>query len=215
MLHLQLATDSGRDWAQEQVTNLHYLHKPVDTRCSVLAYLVMLEDRRVGCLIFGRPESTRCYQDGLTYGSLKDVQAGRAQFSRWEILNLARVWLDPSIQKSGADYVPNAATQAIGMALKSVVSDYLTRFVPIKLDEPWRIRQVISYCDTRVHSGSIYRAAGFWLARTNEDGIQTWVRPVRGLQGHERKCIEKLIEQSPRSRAYRSQVDVEQFAMEL
>ena len=133
MLYLQLATDSDRDWAQEQVTNLHYLHKPVDTRCSVLAYLVMLEDRRVGCLIFGRPESTRCYQDGLTYGSLADVHIGRAQYSRWEILNLARIWLDPSIQKSGADYVPNAATQAIGMALKRVVSDYLTRFVPIKI----------------------------------------------------------------------------------
>jgi hypothetical protein len=89
------------------VTHAHYLHRPVDPRTRPLAYLGYLGGERVGCLIFGRPESTRCYQGGLTYGSLADVQAGKAQYSRWEVLSLARVWLSPEVQAGGASYRPD------------------------------------------------------------------------------------------------------------
>lgn len=204
-LTVELASPSDAAWAREQVITHHYLHKPVDVRCSVLTYVVLHAGERVGCLIFGRPESTRCYQGMFTYGSTEDVHAGRARYSRWEILNLARVWLAPTIQRDGMCYVPNAATQVIGQALQRVVVDYLMRFPPVTLDEPWRIREVISYCDMRVHNGTLYRAAGFRLVRTNTDGIQTYARPARGLQGHERKQVEQRAEQSPRSRRYRSQ----------
>jgi hypothetical protein len=57
--------------------------------------------RCVGILFFGRPEATRCYDGGLTYGSLGDVQTGRAQYDRWEVLNLARVWFSPLVQPGG------------------------------------------------------------------------------------------------------------------
>ena len=121
------------------------------------------------------------------------------------MLNLARVWLDPRLQRGGAWYVPDAATRAIGLALHAVVLDYLLTFPPCFLEEPWKLRQCLSYCDTRIHRGTIYRAAGFELVRTNDAGIQTWARPLRGLQGHERKAVERRAEVHPRSQRYRAQ----------
>ncbi len=205
MITIEIATPTMVRWAQAQWTAHHYLHKPIDARCSVLAYIVRYEGHAVGALGFGRPESTRCYRGDLTYGSLGDVQQGRARWSRWEVLNLARVWLDPRLQRDGVWYVPDAATRVIGLALRAVVVNYLQRFPPCFLDEPWRLRQCLSYCDTRHHRGTIYRAAGFTLVRENDEGIQTWARPLRGLQGHERKLIERCSTISPRSQRYRAQ----------
>ena len=205
MIRLELAAGSALDWAQDQVSMHHYLHAPLDDRCSVLGYIVMHNGERMGCLLFGRPESTRCYQGELTYGSGADVASGRARFDRWEIVNLARVWLDPRLQIDGIWHVENLATMLISQALKRIVVDYLLDYPPCYIDEPWRLKVCLSYCDTRIHSGTIYKAAGFRLARTNADGIQTWYRPLRGLQGHERKLIARFSVQSYRSRVYRSQ----------
>ena len=45
---------------------------------------------------------------------------------------------------------------------------------------------MLSYCDTRSHKGTIYRAAGFALSRTNERGIETYhstaVAPLTSYQ---------------------------------
>ncbi len=145
MIRLYLVTtQNGIDWCQAMVTRHHYLHSPVDSRCSPVAYLVRLEardvDRAIGCLIFGRPEATRCYDGPLTYGSRKDVESGRCQFDRWELLNLARVWLHPSAQKGGElferGYIPlfvdrkniprsTLASTIIREALSIVGFDYL------------------------------------------------------------------------------------------
>lgn len=86
-IRLELADEGALIWAQSQVSAHHYLHSPVDSRCSVLGYVLMVDGERAGCLLFGRPESTRCYQGGLTYGSGADVTSGRATFDRWEIVN--------------------------------------------------------------------------------------------------------------------------------
>lgn len=200
--YLKLADGSGLDWAQEQVAHNHYLHTPVDSRCSVLAYIVCWDETICGCLIFGRPEATRCYDGRLTYGSKQDVANGRAQFDRWEVINLARVWIDESVRGIGHGWL---GSWAVGHALKRVVYDYLTVYPPCFLEDPWKLRACLSYCDTQVHTGTLYQAANFQLARTNERGIQTWFRTLRGLQGHERKAIERISTQSYRSRVYRSQ----------
>ncbi|MGH2478151.1 MAG: hypothetical protein ACRDHW_00630 [Ktedonobacteraceae bacterium] len=86
-LTLHLADDAGLRWAQRQVAEYHYLHHPVDVRCRPLAYLVWLDGSPLGCLIFGRPESTRC--NGW-YGSVEDVRAGRCPLTRWQVLTLAQ-----------------------------------------------------------------------------------------------------------------------------
>jgi hypothetical protein len=206
-LSIELASSAGVAWAQRQVSEHHYLHNPVDSRCSVLGYLVMLDGYRVGCLLFGRPEATRCYSGGLTYGSQVDVRSSRAYFDRWEIINLARVWLSPRVQLGGSDYIPCAASQVIGAALKRVVVDYLHAYPPVYPEEPWQLQMCLSYCDTRQlgHHGTIYRAAGFWRARVNRAGIETWVRPLRPLRRDERDQILRRSGQSFRSCVYRSQ----------
>lgn len=66
MLTLDLADHNGLRWAQRQVTRHHYLRTHVDPRCRPLAYLVRLDAYNgpvVGCLIFGRPEASRCYTE--------------------------------------------------------------------------------------------------------------------------------------------------------
>ena len=65
-LELMLADRAGLAAAQDAVAAYHYLRAPVDSRCSPVAYLVALaQEKVVGCLIFGRPEATRCYSGWL------------------------------------------------------------------------------------------------------------------------------------------------------
>lgn len=192
MLSLTLADAAGLAWAQAQVKAHHYLRKPVDPRSRPLAYLIRLRGDPLGCLIFGRPEATRCYTGGLTYGSQADVAAGRATYDRWEVLNLARVWLDPTLQAGGrlctpqtvpgfvdrrGTWHPAAASWAVRTALERIGLDYLLAHPPCFPDEPWLIRVVLSYCDTRRHRGTLYRAAGWELVRRNADGIETYASP--------------------------------------
>lgn len=226
MITLTTADAAGLAWAQRQVTAHHYLHAPVDPRCSPLAYLVQLEHpamlpQRVGCLIFGRPEATRCYDGGLTYGSLADVQAGLAAYDRWEVVNLARVWFNPVVQPGGALYGPDnglpgytdrrgvwrstLASTVIQHALARVGYDYLAARPPVDCAYPYQVRAVLSYCDTSKHKGTIYRAAGFQLARTNARGIETWYTPaVAPLSTEQDRAVRQLAERSPRSQRIRA-----------
>lgn len=231
MITLHLATSRMLAAAQDAVAKHHYLHAPVDSRCSPVAYLVELENKIIGCLIFGRPESTRCYQGGLTYGSLKDVEAGRATYDRWEILNLARVWFDPRVQSGGCWHTPELlpgytdrrgvwrstlASTTIQWALARIGFDYLSLRPPVFPDEPYEIKACLSYCDTRLHKGTIYRAAGFTLARTNERGIETWFTPdVVRLTNYQHDQICKAAYQSPRGIRLRSQRATAQMEMIL
>jgi hypothetical protein len=78
-------------------------------------------------------------------GSQADVAAGRAQFDRWEVLNLARVWLAPTVQVGGQWHRPSIlpgftdrrglwrstlASTVITEALGRVGYDYLTAHPP-------------------------------------------------------------------------------------
>src|SRR5437762_5108736 len=142
-LSLALANDAQIKLVNETVTRYHYLHAPVDARCSLLAYLVLLGGHRIGCLVFGRPEATRV---GDWYGDVKDKETGKCRLSRWEVLNLARIWLDPVAQENGAWYSPDLlpgffdrqkrfhsrlATTVLAMALASVVVDYIVSYPPV------------------------------------------------------------------------------------
>lgn len=242
MIALQVADRTGVEWAQCQVIEHHYLRAPVDPRCRPLVYVVcwqpdgfdqlppnfgLVGSYRVGCLIFGRPESTRCYAGGLTYGSLADVQTGRARFDRWEILNLARVWLDPAVQAGGALYSPDylsgyvdrrglwqstLASTVISQALARVGYDYLVAHPPVDCSYPYAIRAVLSYCDWRLHRGTIYRAAGFQLARTNSNGIETWyttdVAPLSAEQDADIRRRSEVSQRSARIRGRRMQLEL-------
>jgi hypothetical protein len=207
VIELTIADRAGVAWAQRQVTKHHYLHAPVDVRCRPLAYLVMVDGKRSGCLIYGRPESTACYDENskLTYGSSDDVQAGKARYDRWELLNLARVWLRPSVQRGGWRYVPKLASAVIRMSLARVSYDYLCTYAPVDCTYPYQIRCVLSYCDTAKHSGWIYLASRFKLARTNERGIQTYMKPIAPLTPEQDATVRRRSEQDARAQRIRAE----------
>ena len=234
MITLDTTDRAGLAWAQQTITKEHYLHAPVDPRCRPMGYLVHYHyatgahaaagPRCVGILIVGRAEATRCYQGGLTYGSLDDVAAGRAAFDRWEVLNLARFWLHPVVQPGGllhklgeASGLPGyierrgvrrstLASTTIRQALGRVGYDYLAAQPPVDCQYPYQIRALLSYCDTRVHRGTIYRAAGFQLARTNKAGVETWWTPaVAPLTADQDRAVRQLAERAPRSQRIRAE----------
>lgn len=219
MISITPATERERVWAAAQVIAHHYLHSAPDPRSRPFCYVVRLASERtpVGCLWFGRPESTRCFAGGLTYGGADDIAAGRAVYDRWELLNLSRVWLSPDAQAGGRlarpELLPGVpghtdrkgvsrpyvASTVIKLAFARVGFDYLLAEPPVWVDEPYKIRAVLSYCDTKKHRGVIYKAAGMTLARTNEAGVQTWWTPDVGeLTAEQDREIRKAAQQSGR-----------------
>ncbi len=221
-IDLKPADRSAIAWAQQTVTRYHYLYRPVDTRCSVEAYVVRLqlpwrEWKPVGCLVFGRPEATRCYP---WYGSVEDIATGRAMVTRWQVLNLARVWLDPRVQAGGAwcnpDYLPGfrdrkgiwrstLASDVLRLAAQRIGFDYLVRRPPCFLDEPYAILWLLSYLDTRLHKGTIYQQAGFERYRVNRQGIETWRLPLPPLTANQDAQVRQASILSLRSQRYRAQ----------
>lgn len=129
-------------------------------------------------------------------------------------------WLHPNVQRGGRWYQPellpgftdrrgvwrsSLASYVIGEALANIGYDYLLRHPPVDCAFPYRIAAVLSYCDTRLHSGTIYRAAGFQLARKNDRGIETWYTlDVAPLSNYEDDQVRKLSRQDERSRRLRA-----------
>lgn len=207
---------AGLREAQACVTRDHYLRKPVDVRSMPEAYAVEIHLLNVGFLLVGRPEATRCYP---WYGSIEDLASGRAEVSRWQVLNLARVWLHPCVQPGGALYSPEdlpgfrdrggafrstLASTVVRALADVVVRDYLVRRPPCFLEEPYQLRWLLSYCDTQLHRGTIYRAAGFELYRTNDRGLQTWRLPLRALTAAEDAEVREASRVNVRSRSHRA-----------
>lgn len=227
MIDLVRLGKAGLAWAQETVTRDHYLHAPVDSRCSVEGYGVLVHGAMLGCLLVGRPEATRVKG---WYGTLDDLRNGRCEASYWSVLNLARVWLDPYVQPGGWAYDPavlpgfvdrrgcwhsTLASTAIRLLIGRVGVEYLLARPPCFLDEPYEVRWLLSYCDTRRHKGTIYRAAGFTLYRTNARGIQTWRAPLPALTPAQHAAIWDVSHACPRSRRYRAARTVQQLTFGL
>ncbi len=218
---------AGLAWAQSAVTRHHYRHAPVDVRAQPQAWAVELADLgRVGCLIVSRPEATRCYP---WYGSLGDVASGRAERSYWEILNLARVWLDPAVQAGGVwctpKHVPGyvdrtgvwrstLASEALRALAQAVGVAYLLARPPVWLHEPYEIGWLLSYCEPR-HRGTIYQAAGFTLHRTNAAGLQTWRLTLPPLTQTQHQAIAAASAACPRARRFRGERERQRHQLAL
>jgi len=224
LFHLQPLDRDGLALAQNAVANRHYLHKPVDRRCRPEGYSIQVTGYPgdAGYLLFGRPQATKCYP---WYGSVDDVATGRAEVTRWQVLNLARVWIHPALQPNpfgnpnphfGPRRVPGyvdrkgvfrstLASDAIKAALASIGVDYLVRQPVCFPEEPYDILYVLSYCDPRIHRGTIYRAAGFELYRANAEGLQTWRIPIPSLTTAQRLQVLAASQHDPRAIRYRAQ----------
>lgn len=221
MIDLKLLDLISIHSAQKVVKEHHYLHARVDPRCTPEGYSVrygsIFPMTSCGYLIFGRPEATRC---GEWYGDVEDVEAGRCEVTRWQVLNLARVWLHPCVQRGGAEcsphhgvpgfvdrrgeWRPTLASEAIKLAAQTIGYHYLLQRPPCFLEEPYQIRYLLSYCDTSLHRGTIYREAGWELYRTNERGLQTWRTALPPLTTEQDIEVRKRAGDSPRSRKHRA-----------
>ncbi len=222
-IELHLMDKSEIRLAQEILTEHHYRHAPVDPRCSVEGYEIQVYNVGFsGYLIFGRPEATRC-QDW--YGNMADFRSGRCECTYWQVLNLARVWIIPELQPGGAHweywgryvdrYLPGfwdrkgvfrstLASDVLKMAVERVGFDYMMRRPPCFLDEPYEIQWLLSYCDPAFHKGTIYKAAGFNLHHTNEDGLMTWRIRLPALTPDQDQAVRDASMDNPRSRSYRA-----------
>jgi hypothetical protein len=182
-LRIDIADPAMKGWCNRQIVAHHYLHQHVHVLCRPLHYVVWLGDDPVGTLIVSSLEATRCYDPSsrLTYGSVDDVARGRAMCTRHQLINLARVWLHPRVQRDGADYVHHAASTVVRALHARVHYDWLVHRPPVDVTEPYHLRSLVSYCDTRLHTGWLYLASRFRLARTNAQGVQTYVRALPPL----------------------------------
>jgi hypothetical protein len=203
--------------ASAMITKHHYLHTMPDARTSYEVYIVTMGLVPAGALVFGRPEATRC---GDWYGGVDDVASGKCEVTRWQVLNLSRVWLSPDFQRGGRWHdnyqVPGyfdrhgmfrstLASDVLRFAVQYIGFEYLTARPPVFLDEPYQIDYLLSYCDTSKHKGTIYRAAGFNLYRTNEHGIQTWRLRLPPLTDEQHKDIKTRSLSDARAKRYRAQ----------
>ncbi len=211
--------------ARRLIEQNHYLHRFPDPRTSVELYTVGIGTVSVGYLVFGRPEATRCAD---WYGGVDDVRAGRCEVTRWQVLNLARVWIHPDFQRGGAlcldGVVPGytdrrgvwrstLASEALRVACAKIGTDYLIHRPPCFLDEPYQVRWLLSYCDTRLHRGTIYAAAGFERYRVNDRGIETWRIRLPALTDQQHDTIRMLSLLDPRAIGYRARRQVRQERM--
>lgn len=214
-IRLDVAAELEWSLCAGAIQRFHYLRTFPDPRCLPLVYSVRLGGEWVGTLVFGRTESNRCYQGELTYGGPDEVASGRAKYDRWEILSLARVWLSPDVQAGGRLCAPGVvpgfrdrkgvfrsafASHVVGLGIDAVRFDYLAMYPPCFVDEPYQIRVVSSYCDTRVHRSTLYRASGFRLSRANREGVETWYHDrMPPLDPDQDVRIRSFARQHPRS----------------
>lgn len=68
----------------EDICAHHYLKTMPDPRTSLEIFKIQMGHMRLGWLIYGRPESTKC---GDWYGGVDDVKSGKCEVTRWQVLN--------------------------------------------------------------------------------------------------------------------------------
>lgn len=157
-----------RSKLNRMATDYHYMHRPVHQRACPFGWAVVFDGKAV-------------MSDGLPCGFIMFASIHftklRGEFgypglpTKWQVLSLARLWLHDDLPKNGASCV-------IAKALKLVQRQWLRIHPPRFPDQPYHIRKIISYADTRYHRGTIYRAANF-----RESGITTSQRRHKNSRG--------------------------------
>lgn len=132
-------------------TKYHYLHRPIHQKSCPFGWLVKFD----GDLFAddGLPNGFIMFAS-IHFTKLKDEFGYNGLPTKWQVLSLSRLWLHDSLPK-------NSETCVIGKAMKLVQRRWLDVHPPRYLDQPYHIRKIISYADTRFHEGTIYRAANF------------------------------------------------------
>lgn len=170
---------ADRDVLNDLAEEYHYMHRRVHYRACPFGWLVEFDRELV------RPDGVPA--GFITFASIHYTRL-RGEFgydglpTKWQVLSLARLWLHDDLPR-------NSETVVISKALKLVQRRWLEVHPPRFPDRPYHIRKVVSYCDTRFHLGTIYRAANFReVGRTVSARRHRNTRGV-GLDGAELICF--------------------------
>ena len=142
---------ASKGWLNQMATEYHYMHRPVHHRASPFGWSVLFDGAQYqpdgapsGFIIFASVHFTKLKGE-FGYPGLP---------TKWQVLSLSRLWLHDSLPH-------NSETCVIAKALKLVQRRWLEVHPPRFPNQPYHIRKIISYADTRYHQGTIYKAANF------------------------------------------------------
>ncbi|NJL53927.1 hypothetical protein HC928_01390 [bacterium] len=156
----------------------HYLHRWPDPRSLPFAYRLYVDgyppeigNLPHGVIVFKKPQHQR--QRGL-FGYI-------GLPTHWQVLDLARVWINPALQRKQANgHASNLFSQFTSAAIRRVQWGWLDHHPPRYPDLPYHIRVIVSYCDLAHHDGTAYRASNFrWIGYTSDRTKEVYARHLR------------------------------------
>lgn len=148
----------GREWLNQMATAHHYMHRPIHQRACPFGWAIEFD----GNLYQpdGKPSGFIVFAS-IHYTKLRGEFGYPGLPSKWQVLSLSRLWLHDTLPR-------NSETVVIAKALKSVQRRWLEVHPPVNWNQPYEVRKIISYADTRFHTGTIYKAANFRLRGTTK-----------------------------------------------
>lgn len=173
-LTVHRATGDAAACVRQHCEAYHYLRRWPDARSLPFGYYLQYEDsdrapdgRLWGMVVFKKPQHHQ--QRGLFgYAGLP---------TSWQVLDLARVWVHPSLQHKEGGHSLCIFSQMVGRAIRRVQTDWLEHHPPRYPDLPYHIEVIISYCDLSHHDGKAYRASGFtWNGFTSDKSKEVYYR---------------------------------------
>lgn len=175
-MNLSVRRDDG-DLLRQTVIERHYLKRWPDARSLPFGYRLLVDGAETtadgelwGAVVFKKPQHHK--QRGL-FGYANMPTA-------WQVLDLARVWLNPQLQRKENGHALCAFSQMVGLCLRHVQADWLIHHPPRYPDQPYHIEIVISYCDRNHHDGTAYRACSFkWAGYTSDQTKELYYRTLR------------------------------------
>ena len=168
-----------RKWLNDMATTHHYMHRGVHQRACPFGWAIEFDGELYhrdgtpnGFIIFA----------SIHYTKLRGEFGYEGLPTKWQVLSLSRLWLHD-------DLPHNSETVVIAKAMKMVQRRWLEVHPPVMWDQPYQIRKIISYSDTRYHQGTIYKAANFrQVGRTVSPARRTNTRG-EGSDGAELICF--------------------------
>lgn len=125
----------------------HYLRR--GRTMAQLPYWITYDGVRCGVLLFALPR-------------LSSRSAKFESHSPMELIELARMWIDPVFQqrtvidRAGSAHSLPIASRAIALSIQKVRQDWHGKYPHLPM-----LRAVVAWSDTTLHAGTVYRASNF------------------------------------------------------
>lgn len=169
-----------RRWLNEQATNCHYMHRGVHPRASPFGWAVRFDGELYQP--DGQPSGFIIFAS-IHYTKLKGQFGYPGLPTKWQVLSLSRLWLHDNLPR-------NSETVVIAKAMKLVQRRWLEVHPPRDLSQPYQIRKIISYANTRYHPyGTVYRAANFTELKKARSASRHKNTRGSGMDGDELICF--------------------------